>query len=94
VCVSIFYKGEELTTQRLDMVVDERLVVETKATLELHSAAARQVHNYLRATNLELALLFHFGPKPKFFRLISSNEKRPEAVHKNSRLMARGGSIR
>ena len=29
--------------------------------------------NYLKATRLELGLLFHFGDKPYFRRLISSN---------------------
>jgi GxxExxY protein len=38
--VCIMYKGDELGTQRLDMVVDEKLVVEIKATAELHKAAA------------------------------------------------------
>jgi len=64
------YKGEELGTQRLDMIVDDKLVVETKSTYELHKAAVRQVYNYLRATRLEVGLLLHFGPEPKFYRLI------------------------
>ena len=70
--VLVMYKGDPLTTQRLDMIVDERLVVETKATAELHKSAPRQVYNYLRATNLEVGLLLHFGPRPAFFRLVSS----------------------
>jgi hypothetical protein len=35
----------------------------------------RQVYNYLRATNLEVGLLLHFGPRPNFYRLISSNRR-------------------
>jgi GxxExxY protein len=73
VCVTVSYKGEELTTQRLDMIVDDKLVVETKATAELHKIAPRQVYNYLRATNLEVGLLLHFGPEPAFYRLAYSN---------------------
>lgn len=69
--VSVMYKGEELGNQRLDMVVDAKLVVETKSTYELHKAAQRQVYNYLRATGLEVGLLLHFGPEPRFYRLIS-----------------------
>jgi GxxExxY protein len=75
VCVRVTYKGDELAQQRVDMVVDEKLVVETKSTYELHKAAPRQVFNYLRATNLEVGLLLHFGPQPSFFRLISSNKR-------------------
>ena len=47
---------------RLDMIVDEKLVVEIKSTQELHKSSARQVYNYLRATNLDVRLLLHFGP--------------------------------
>ncbi|MGQ0649348.1 MAG: GxxExxY protein [Gemmatimonadaceae bacterium] len=72
VSVSIHYKGAVLTSQRLDMVVDERLIVETKATQTLPPLAAPQLHNYLRATNLTVGLLLHFGPEPKFYRLVST----------------------
>jgi GxxExxY protein len=73
VSVDIMYHGEELCTQRLDMIVDERVVVETKSTYELHPAAQRQLYNYLRATRLEVGLLFHFGREPEFHRLMCRN---------------------
>jgi GxxExxY protein len=73
VCVSVRYKGEDLGTQRLDMIVDGRLIVETKSTYELHKAAPRQVYNYLRATHLEVGLLLHFGPQPRFYRSFYRN---------------------
>ena len=71
VSVSIVYKGLRLTSQRLDLVVDEKLIVEAKSTQNLPAVAARQVYNYLRATNLAVGLLLHFGPEPKFHRIIS-----------------------
>ena len=74
--VRIFYKGHELCDQRLDMIVDGKLVVEVKSTQTLHRLAPRQVYNYLKATNLEVGLLLHFGPEPAFYRLISSNASR------------------
>lgn len=58
------------------MIVDERLVVEIKSTLVLHEAATRQVYNYLRATRLEVGLLLLFGPEPKFYRQVLSNDKK------------------
>ena len=73
VSVPVRYKGEEVARQRLDMIVDQKLVVETKSTRTLHDGAVRQVSNYLRATNLELGLLLHFGPKPQFYRVIDTN---------------------
>jgi GxxExxY protein len=73
VSVPVMYKGEEVSRQRLDVIVDETLVVETKSTRTLHEGAARQVANYLRATNLEVGLLLHFGPHPRFYRVICTN---------------------
>jgi GxxExxY protein len=72
--VRVTYKGEELGSQRLDMVVDDVLVIEAKSTHALHPSASRQLYNYLRATNLELGLLLHFGPKPQFYRVICEND--------------------
>ena len=71
--VNIVYKGRTIGSQRLDLVVDDKLVVETKSTFDLHKVAVRQVYNYLRATNLEIGLLLHFGPEPKFYRVICPN---------------------
>jgi len=73
VLVVIRYQGVPLTSQRLDMLVDNKLVVENKSTAVLPRFAVRQLFNYLRATDLEVGLLLHFGPEPKFYRLISTN---------------------
>ena len=51
-------------------VVDEAVVVEVKSTLSLHPVARRQLYNYLRATNLDVGLLLHFGPEPRFQRIL------------------------
>ena len=87
--VQVYYKGEELGVQRLDMVVDNKLAIETKSTLELHKAAPRQLFNYLKATRLEVGFLLHFGPKPQFHRVVcregrmaNSRQDRSNAVSK------------
>lgn len=72
--VRVMYKGEEIGMQRLDMVIDDVLVVEAKSTHTLHESASRQLYNYLRATNLEVGLLLHFGPKAQFFRIVCEKD--------------------
>jgi GxxExxY protein len=72
--VRVKYKSAELGMQRLDMVVDDALVVEIKSTATLQKIASRQLYNYLRATSLEVGLLLHFGPEPQFFRAVCANE--------------------
>jgi GxxExxY protein len=56
------------------MVVDDKLVVEIKSTVELHKAAVRQIRSYLQATKLEVGLLLHFGPEARYVRVVSSNK--------------------
>jgi GxxExxY protein len=70
VWVPVWYKGELLGRQRLDLVVDDRVVVEVKSTMDLHPAAIRQCHSYLKASNLEVGLVLHFGPKPCVKRVL------------------------
>ena len=77
--VRIYYDGLELCQQRLDFVVDDKVVVELKSTAELHRAAPRQLLTYLRATNLEVGLLLHFGPDAKFYRLYAPNARKQHA---------------
>ncbi len=48
----IIYKGREITTQRVDVIVDRKVVVEIKATEVLPPTAKRQTLNYIRATSL------------------------------------------
>ena len=73
VVVMVYYRGEPLAWQTLDMIVDEKLVLETKATERLHPGASMQLFSYLCATNLQVGLLLHFGREPKFYRVICEN---------------------
>jgi GxxExxY protein len=75
VWVRVAYKGDELGIQRIDMIVDQKLIVEIKATAKLPELATRQLYNYLRATNLEVGLLLHFGIKAAFHREICRNTR-------------------
>ena len=71
--VLVIYKGEQIGFQRVDMLVDDRLVVEIKSTPVLAPTATHQLLNYLRATSLQVGLLLHFGPEPRFHRVVSLN---------------------
>ena len=70
--VPVFYKEKLLTMQRIDLVVDGRILVEIKSTAALSPTARRQTLNYLRATTLEVGLLLHFGPAPQAYRVVDS----------------------
>ena len=67
--VQVLYDGEPLAFQRIDFLVDRLVVLEFKSCAHLSSRATRQLHNYLRATNLSLGLLLHFGERPHVHRV-------------------------
>lgn len=74
VVTPIFYRDEAVAHQRLDMVVDGKLLLELKSTEQLHRDATRQLFNYLCATRLEVGLLLHFCRQPKFYRFVCEND--------------------
>ena len=75
VWVDVYFKGEIVSRQRLDMIVDETLVLEVKSTERLSPNATRQLYNYLRATDLGRGLVLHFGPQPRFYRVRCTHER-------------------
>lgn len=70
------FDGEVVGVFRSDILVESRIVLELKAARALSPADEIQVLNYLRATDLELGLLLHFGPKPQFRRFIDTRPVR------------------
>jgi iron complex transport system substrate-binding protein len=60
--VPINYDGLEFDEGfRLDLLVDDRLVIELKSVESLHPVHPKQVLTYLRLLNLPLGLLINFG---------------------------------
>ena len=74
--VLVYYEGEVVGRFRIDLLVEGRLVLEIKAGRSLAPTDRDQLLNCLRSTDLEVGLLFHFGPKPTFYRVVAEkNEK-------------------
>jgi GxxExxY protein len=69
----VMYKAYYLGLQRVDMVVDDKLIVESKSTQELHRGAPRQLFSYLHGSIFEIGLLLHFGPEAKFYPVVCRN---------------------
>lgn len=75
VSVPVYYKGKLVARQRLDMLVDDKVIVESKASERLAASAGPQLVGYLRATKFQVGVLLHFGPHPKFYRFVDSRKK-------------------
>lgn len=62
--VPVMYKGEEIgDPYRLDMMVEDKVVVECKATEKNNSLFAAQVNTYLHLTNKRLGIVINFGQR-------------------------------
>ena len=60
--VPIVYKGNRLPGNlRLDMIINEKVIVECKATTIYSSVFEAQALTYLRLLDLKLALVINFG---------------------------------
>jgi GxxExxY protein len=59
--VPIIYKGKEVGFTRLDLLVDDLLIVELKSVDALAPIHRDQCITYLNVTNLKLALLINFN---------------------------------
>ena len=72
----LFYKGEEIGTRRVDFFVEEKIMLEIKAVIQLEDVHLAQAINYLEAYNLEVGLLINFGGKSlDFKRVMNKNIK-------------------
>jgi GxxExxY protein len=74
--VDVEYKGRRTCWMRLDMVVDDKVVVELKVGESLPRGSERQLMNYLRASRYEVGVLLHFGLDAKFYRFIDRPKRR------------------
>ena len=59
--IEISYKSVIIGESRLDMLVNDRLIVELKAVEAILPVHLAQVLSYLKATKIQLGLLFNFN---------------------------------
>ena len=71
--VKVLYEGSIIGEYFADILVDNKVIVEIKATKYLVKDNEAQLLNYLKATNSEVGLLLNFGPKPEIKRKAFDN---------------------
>src|SRR5262245_25806661 len=60
----IVYKGQKLADPlRLDILVEKKVIIEAKATINYNAIFEVQARTYLRLRNLKLAMVINFGEK-------------------------------
>ena len=60
---------------RVDIIVNNKVIIELKAAVSLCEEHECQLLNYLKATELEIGLLLNFGKRTEFRRKIFSNDR-------------------
>jgi len=59
-----------------DILVENSIILELKEAENICEEQIAQLTNYLKATEIELGILFNFGKKPEFKRVIFTNDKK------------------
>ena len=57
----IYYEGIKVGSRRLDLLVDNKVIVELKAVTEVEPLFYNQIINYLKIFKIEIGLLINFG---------------------------------
>ena len=74
--INIWFRGHNIGVFYADLLVEGLVILELKAARGIDPAHEAQLLNYLRAANIEVGLLFNFGVKPEFKRLVYENARK------------------
>ena len=81
VAFAVVYRGCSVGRYVADLVVDEKVIVETKVAKAIDLAHRAQVSNYLRASGLEVGLVINFGSSVQFKRVVASAHRVRDATN-------------
>ena len=76
--IKVYYDDQIVGNYESDIIVNDLVIVETKAKENLRQEHEAQLINYLKATRCEVGLLMNFGKKAEFKRKIFTNDRIPK----------------
>jgi GxxExxY protein len=71
----VYYDGVVVGHFRSDLIVELKVVLETKASERIPEAERKKMVHYLKCTNLTVGLVLHFGPKAEVHRFVSTDRQ-------------------
>lgn len=74
--INVFYDEKLVGEYFADLIVNNQVVIELKASESLIEEHELQLINYLKATEIEVGLLLNFGKKSEIRRKIFSNKNK------------------
>ena len=75
---TIYYEGQEVGTRRADFVVENKVIVELKAVINLEDVHLAQAKNYVVAYNFDIGLLINFGANSLQFKKVFNSKNNPK----------------
>jgi GxxExxY protein len=72
--MEIFYEGVQVGTRRADFIIEEDVLLEIKAVIQLQDVHLAQALNYLEAYDLKTGLLINFGARSLQFKRLFNNK--------------------
>ena len=82
--MKISYKGYNIGTRRVDFFVENLIMVEIKAVINLEDVHLAQAMNYVEAYNLEIGLLINFGAKSLQHKRVHNNNSTPKSSNQEN----------
>ncbi len=79
--INALYDGQVVGEYFADILVDDSVIVELKASKSLSPDNEAQLLNYLKATDKEVGLLLNFGPRPEIKRKLFDNDRKVPRVN-------------
>jgi GxxExxY protein len=74
---TVYYEDMEVGTRRADFIVEGKIVVEIKATVNLENVHIAQAKNYTVAYDFPLGLLINFGSQSMQYKLLFNPKYHP-----------------
>ena len=74
--IKVYFREQLIGEYYADLIVEDKVIVELKATELLMNVHVAQTLNYLKATEIEVGLLLNFGEEPEFKRMIYTNDRK------------------
>ena len=72
--MTIHYRDFDIGTRRVDFFVENQIMVELKAVINLEDVHLAQAMNYLEAYKMKIGLLINFGSKSLQFKRVHNNK--------------------
>jgi len=82
--ITVRYLGKVVGEYYADLIVNDVVIIEIKATKALLQEHEAQLLNYLKATPYEVGLLLNFGPKPEQKRRSFDNTRKEWWLDENN----------